>query len=157
MGRLLPDGCLIHLGRKDFQVKIRGHRIEIAEIEMALLDHPAIKQAIVVPREDYADDQRLAAYLVAATRPAPAVSELRSFLKKSLPDYMIPSTWMFLEAFPLAPNGKLDRQGLPPPSSTRSELDTEFVAPRTPIESAVGADLVRGVVHRSGRRQRRFP
>ena len=79
MGRLLPNGCLIHLGRKDFQVKIRGHRIEIAEIEMALLDHPAIKQAIVVPREDYADDQRLAAYLVAATRPAPAISELRSF------------------------------------------------------------------------------
>ena len=135
VGRLLPNGCLIHLGRKDFQVKIRGHRIEIAEIEMALLDHPAIKQAIVVPREDYADDRRLAAYLVAATRPAPAISELRSFLKETLPDYMIPSTWMFMEAFPLAPNGKVDRQALPPPSSTRPELDTVFVAPRTPIES----------------------
>jgi amino acid adenylation domain-containing protein len=135
VGRLLPNGCLIHLGRKDFQVKIRGHRIEIAEIEMALLNHPAIKQAIVVPREDYAEDQRLAAYLVSAARRAPAVSELCSFLKKTLPDYMIPSTWMFMEAFPLAPNGKLDRQGLPPPSSTRPELDTAFVAPRTPIES----------------------
>ena len=135
VGRLLPDGCLIHLGRKDFQVKIRGHRIEIAEIEMALLDHPAIKQAIVVPREDYADDQRLAAYLAAATRPAPPIGELRGFLKKTLPDYMVPSTWMFLEAFPLAPNGKVDRQGLPPPSSTRPELDTAFVAPRTPIEA----------------------
>ena len=135
VGRLLPNGCLIHLGRKDFQVKIRGHRIEIAEIEMALLDHPAIKQAIVVPREDYADDQRLVAYLVAATRPAPAVSELRGFLKETLPDYMIPSTWMFMEALPLAPNGKVDRQGLPPPSSTRPELATAFVAPRTPIEA----------------------
>ena len=135
LGRLLPNGCLIHVGRKDFQVKIRGHRIEIAEIEMALLDHPAIKQAIVVPREDYADDQRLAAYLVAATGPPPAVSELRGFLKKTLPDYMIPSTWMFMDAFPLAPNGKPDRQGLPPPFSTRPELDTGFVAPRTPIES----------------------
>jgi amino acid adenylation domain-containing protein len=135
VGRLLPDGCLIHLGRKDFQVKIRGHRIEIAEIEMALLDHPAIKQAIVIPREDYADDQRLAAYLVAATRPAPAVSELRGFLKATLPDYMVPSTWIFLEAFPLAPNGKVDRQGLPPPSSTRPELAAAFVAARTPIEA----------------------
>jgi amino acid adenylation domain-containing protein len=135
LGRLLPDGCLLHLGRKDFQVKIRGHRVEIAEIEMALLDHPAIKQVIVVPREDYAEDQLLAAYLVATTRPAPAVRELRGFLKKTLPDYMIPSTWMFMEAFPLAPNGKPDRQGLPPPSSTRPELGTAFVVPRTPIES----------------------
>jgi amino acid adenylation domain-containing protein len=135
VGRLLPNGCLIHLGRKDFQVKIRGYRIEIAEVEMALLNHSAIKQAVVVPREDYADDQRLVAYLVAATRPAPGVSELRGFLQKTLPDYMVPSTWMFMEALPLAPNGKVDRQGLPPPSSTRPELDTEFVAPRTPIES----------------------
>jgi acyl carrier protein len=135
VGRLLPDGCLIHLGRKDFQVKIRGHRIEIAEVEMALLDHPAIKQALVVPRVDHSDDQRLAAYLVAASRPAPAVGELRSFLTKTLPDYMIPSTWMFMEALPLAPNGKPDRQGLPPPSSTRPELNTVFVAPRTSIES----------------------
>jgi acyl carrier protein len=135
VGRLLPDGCLIHLGRKDFQVKIRGHRVEIAEIEMALLDHPAIQQAIVVPREDYADDLRLAAYLVAKIQPGPNVRELRGFLKKTLPDYMIPSTWIFMEAFPLAPNGKPDRKGLPPPSSTRPELDTAFVAPRTPIES----------------------
>jgi amino acid adenylation domain-containing protein len=135
LGRMRPDGCLEYLGRKDLQVKIRGHRIEIAEIEMALLNHPAIKQAIVVAREDYADDQRLAAYMVAATRSAPAVSKLRGFLKETLPDYMIPSTWMFMEALPLTPNGKVDRQALPLPSSTRPVLDTGFVAPRTPIES----------------------
>jgi acyl carrier protein len=135
VGRLLPDGCLLHLGRKDFQIKIRGHRIEIAEIEMALLDHPAIKQVIVVPREDYAEDQRLVAYLVASTRPPPAVGELRGFLNKTLPDSMIPSAWMFMDAFPVAPNGKVDRQGLPPPSAARPELDTAFVAPRTPLES----------------------
>src|SRR5262245_24425434 len=93
------------------------------------------KQTIVVAREDYADDQRLVAYLVTETRPAPAVSELRVLLKKTLPDHMIPSTWMFMEALPLAPNGKVDRQGLPPPSPIRTELDTGFVAPRTPIES----------------------
>jgi acyl carrier protein len=102
---------------------------------MALLDYPAIQQAIVVLREDYGDDLRLAAYLVAQGQPVPDVRELRGFLKKTLPDYMIPSTWTFMERFPLAPNGKPDRQGLPPPSSTRPDLDTAFVAPRTPIES----------------------
>jgi hypothetical protein len=118
--RLQEVGCAIALqDRARLPIILRALRslsnitrwIEIAEIEIALLDHPAIKQAIVVPREDYADDQRLAAYLVAATWPAPAMSELRSFLKETLPDYMIPSTWMFMEALPLAPNGKLDRQG----------------------------------------------
>jgi amino acid adenylation domain-containing protein len=135
IGRMLPDGRLLCLGRKDSQVKIRGHRIEIAEIEMALLDHPIVKDAIVVPREDPAGDRRLVAYLLTATRPAPAISELRTWLNKRLPDYMIPSTWMFLEAFPLAPNGKVDRRALPPPSSSRPELNTVFAFPRTPIES----------------------
>jgi amino acid adenylation domain-containing protein len=134
IGRMLTDGRLLCLGRKDSQVKIRGHRIEIAEVEMALLDLPAIKEAIVVPRENPSGDRRLVAYLVARTRRAPAVSELRASLSKRLPDYMLPSTWMFLQAFPLAPNGKVDRQGLPQPSGSRPELNTAFAAPQTPIE-----------------------
>jgi acyl carrier protein len=134
IGRMLTDGRLLCLGRKDSQVKIRGHRLEIAEVEMALLDHPAIKEAIVVPRENPGGDRRLVAYLVARTSPAPAVSELRASLNKRLPEYMLPSTWMFLQAFPLAPNGKVDRQGLPQPSGSRPELNTAFAAPQTPIE-----------------------
>lgn len=137
LGRLLPDGCLVHLGRKDFQVKIRGHRIELAEIEMALLDHPIIKEAVVVAREDPEGDRRLVAYLLAAARPAPSASELRSFLNERLPDSMIPSAWVFLEAFPLAPNGKVDRRALPPPSPARPELNTPFVASRTPVEETI--------------------
>ena len=146
LGRILTDGCLQHLGRKDFQVKIRGHRIEVSEIEMALLDLPVIKEAVVMARENQSGDpsaplrtgKRLVAYLVPASQPVPKVSQLRSFLKNKLPDYMIPSIFMFVEAFPLAPNGKVHRQALPAPTSTRPELDTPFSAPRTPLEKILG-------------------
>ncbi len=144
LGRLLPDGCLVHLGRNDLLVKVRGHRIEVAEIEMALLDHPAIKEAVVAARHQGGDpstalrtERRLVAYLLPAAFPVPAVTELRSFLNERLPDYMIPSAWVFLDAFPLAPNGKVDRRALPPPSTARPEVDTPFVAPRTLLEEAL--------------------
>ena len=135
MGRMLPDGCLEHLGRKDFQVKIRGYRVELAEIEMALLELTSIGEAAVVAREDTAGDQRLVAYLVPATEPAPSIGELRSHLNEKLPDYMVPSAFVFLDALPTLPSGKIDRRGLPPPGSARPALDNDYLAPRTAVET----------------------
>jgi len=134
LGRMSEDGCLEHLGRKDFQVKVRGYRIEVSEIEVALLDLAAIKEAVVVAREDRPGYQRLIAYIVPAQGQAPTSTELRRFLKAKLPEYMVPSTFVFLEAFPLTPNGKVDRLALPAPEDTRPELDTPFAAPTTPVE-----------------------
>ena len=134
LGSMLPDRCLIHLGRKDFQVKVRGHRIEIAEIEMALLDFNAIKQAIVVVREHRCNNQWLVAYLVAAPETTLTIRELRCFLQKKIPDYMVPTHFVLLDALPMTPNGKLDREALPNPGKKRSEISPPFVAPRTPVE-----------------------
>jgi acyl-coenzyme A synthetase/AMP-(fatty) acid ligase len=89
LGLMLPDGCLLHLRRKDFQVKIRGHRVEVAEVETALLNRSDIKEAVVVAREDRPGDQRLVAYLVPASLPGPTVGEPRGFLRAKVPDYMI--------------------------------------------------------------------
>jgi amino acid adenylation domain-containing protein len=137
MGRMLPDGCLTHLGRKDFQVKIRGQRIEVAEIEMALLDLNTIKEAVVVAREDQSGERRLVAYLVPKDQPRPAVATLRRALAEKLPDFMIPSSYMWVDALPLNANKKVDRRALPDPGNSRPELDTLFAAPRTFIEEAI--------------------
>jgi len=134
---MLPDGCLFHLGREDFQVKVRGNRIEIAEIEMALLDIRTVKETVVVAREYGYGDQRLVAYLVPAGKIKPTITELRSSLLESLPDYMIPSTFVMLDALPLTPNGKIDRLALPEPGTARPELENPFVAPRTPVEKTL--------------------
>ncbi len=140
LGCLLPNGSLLHLGRKDGQLKIRGHRVEAAEIEMALLDLGGIRDAVVVGRADRAGDQRLVAYLVPAATPAPSASSLRRGLAERLPDHMIPSAFVKLDGLPLAPNGKVDRQALPAPRPDRPDLDTPFIGPRTPIERTV-ADI----------------
>ncbi len=134
MGRMLPDGCLLHLGRKDFQVKIRGYRIEVDEIEMALVESPALKEAVVVAREDNLGDVRLVAYCVPSGKTTPNTGELRSFLKEKLPDYMIPSAFVMLDVIPLTATRKVDRKALPTPSNSRPELNAPYVAPRTPIE-----------------------
>jgi acyl-coenzyme A synthetase/AMP-(fatty) acid ligase/acyl carrier protein len=133
LGRMLPDGCLVHLGRKDFQVKIRGYRIELAEIEMALIDTGTLKEAIVLAREDSFGEKRLIAYVV-PNQAAPSIHELYSFLIERLPDYMLPSTFVFLDTLPLTPGGKVDRRALPAPDKTRPDLKTTFVAPSTPVE-----------------------
>jgi acyl-coenzyme A synthetase/AMP-(fatty) acid ligase/acyl carrier protein len=133
LGRMLPDGCLVHLGRKDFQVKIRGYRIELAEIEMALIDTGTLKEAIVLAREDSFGEKRLIAYVV-PNQAAPSIHELYSFLIERLPDYMLPSTFVFLDTQPLTPGGKVDRRALPAPDKTRPDLKTTFVAPSTPVE-----------------------
>ncbi|MFQ5683991.1 MAG: amino acid adenylation domain-containing protein, partial [Candidatus Binatia bacterium] len=134
LGRMLPDGCLMHLGRKDFQVKMRGYRIEISEVEVRLLDHAAIKEAAVAACKDQSGDIRLVGYFVPAQYPAPTVSDLRCFLQERLPDYMIPSAFVALEAMPLTPSGKVDRKALPLLNGRRPELDTPYAAPTTPVE-----------------------
>jgi amino acid adenylation domain-containing protein len=134
LGRMTGDGCLYHLGRKDFQVKIRGYRVEIAEVEAALLNHDGIREVAVVGRKDHLDNARLAAYFVPSKYPAPSSSALRKFLNEQLPDYMIPTVFVPLDTLPLTPNGKINRQLLPDHDSSRPELDTPFAAPRTEIE-----------------------
>ena len=134
LGRMLPDGCLLHLGRKDFFVKIRGYRIDIDEIEAALRGCPSIKEAVVVARNNNSGDERLVAYLVPTVQPGPKVDELRRFLNEKLPDYMIPHDFVTLEAIPLTDTRKVDRKALPDPGTSRPELTPPYVAPRTPIE-----------------------
>ncbi len=135
LGLMQSDGCLLHLGRKDFQVKIRGHRIEVAEIEIALLNLGTIKEAVVVAREDNPGEQRLVAYIVPRVQPAPTVSVLRQALSASLPDHMIPSTFQFLDALPLTTTGKIDRRALPAPSRIRPTLNNAFIPPGTPTQA----------------------
>jgi amino acid adenylation domain-containing protein len=129
------DGNIEFLGRIDHQVKIRGFRIELGEIETVLNQHPAMKEAVVIAREDTPGDKRLVAYIVPDSVHAATISELRSFLKEKLPDYMVPSAFVKLDVFPLTPNGKVDRRALPKPDETRSELDEGYVAPRNEIET----------------------
>jgi amino acid adenylation domain-containing protein len=134
LARYLPDGNIEFIGRKDHQVKIRGFRVELGEVETLLRQHPAVRQVIVLAREDMPGDKRLAAYIVLHPQRTPTVSELRSFLKTKLPHYMVPSAFVFLDSLPLTPNGKIDRKALPVPDPTNSELENSFVAPRNPVE-----------------------
>ncbi|ACC81022.1 non-ribosomal peptide synthetase [Nostoc punctiforme] len=131
--RCLPDGNLEFLGRIDAQVKIRGFRIELAEIEAILTKHPGIKQVVVIAREDEPGKKFLVAYLVAKDN-SPIPSNLRNFLNKKLPDYMIPAAFVFMEAFPLTPNGKINRRALPATDTDQRNIEVDFVFPCTPIE-----------------------
>ncbi len=134
LARYLPDGNIEYLGRLDHQVKIRGFRIELGEIEAVLGQHAAVQETVVIAREDAPGDKRIVAYLVGSGETAPTVSELRSYLKQKLPEYMIPSAFVFLKAMPLSPNGKADRKALPAPDQNRPELNEAFVAPQTESE-----------------------
>jgi amino acid adenylation domain-containing protein len=134
LGRTSSDGCLEHLGRKDFQIKIRGHRIEAGQIETALLELDTIKEAVVGAWAYDSTDLRLVAYIVPDKQPAPTVNTLRNFLREKLPDYMIPSAFVLLDSLPLTQNRKVDRRALPAPDRGRPELENPFVAPRSAIE-----------------------
>jgi amino acid adenylation domain-containing protein len=134
LGLRLPDGCLIYKGRKDFRVKIRGYGVEIAEVEKVLRDHAALDEAVVVARENELGEARLVAYFTSSSQSSPSVSELRGFLKLKLPEYMIPSAFVMVDAIPLTSNGKVDRRALPDPKDSRPELDMPFLAPRTAKE-----------------------
>lgn len=136
LARYLPDGNIEYLGRIDRQVKIRGFRIELPEIEAVLLQHPDVREAIVLPREDIPGHKRLVAYVVSDDIP-PTRRELEGFLKAQLPDYMVPSGFVFLDAMPLTPNGKIDRRALPELAGWRPELDTAYVSPQTETEKEI--------------------
>jgi amino acid adenylation domain-containing protein len=137
LGRLRPDGVLEYLGRRDSQVKIRGHRVELVEIEHALLELTGVREAIVTAREDGSGEQRLVAYVVPTGAPGPGISTLREGLRSTLPDYMVPSAFKLLGALPLTPNGKVDRRALPEVGRERPSIETGFVAPRSPLEALV--------------------
>jgi natural product biosynthesis luciferase-like monooxygenase protein len=132
--RYLPDGQIEFLGRVDQQVKIRGYRIEPGEVESVLAEHAAVEEAVLVAREDAAGEARLVAYLV--TRAPLATGELRQFLKQKLPDYMIPSAFVTLDAMPLTPNGKINRRALPAPSTTGAAA-ADYVAPQSDLERTI--------------------
>jgi acyl carrier protein len=130
----LPNGEIEFLGRIDHQVKVRGFRVELAEIEAVLLTHNQVRHAVVLAETAAPDSQRLLGYVVASGSKPLSVDELRSFLGQHLPDYMIPSTFIFLKTMPLTSNGKIDRASLPTPDEARPDLQRLFVAPRTPVE-----------------------
>jgi pyochelin synthetase len=138
-GRYLPDGNIEFLGREDFQVKVSGHRIELGEIESALALHASVRSAVVTAAGEKTGRKRLLAYLVAADDPAPSAAELSRFLKQKLPEYMVPSGFIFLDALPLTPNGKVNRQALPAPEALHSALETAYVPPRTDVERTIVA------------------
>jgi amino acid adenylation domain-containing protein len=135
LARFLPDGQVEFLGRIDHQVKVRGFRIELGEIESALLRHESVREAVVVAREAAAGDLRLVAYLSGDN--VPPVTELRSHLKETLPEHMIPSMFVVLDALPLTPNGKVDRKALPAPEASRPDTGETYVAPRNPVEEVL--------------------
>ena len=141
LGRYLPDGQVAFLGRIDEQVKIRGFRIEPAEIVKVLDEHPAVQASTVVAREVEPGDKRLVAYFVPAAKAQPTHTELRNFIAARVPEYMVPATFVKLEALPLNPSGKVDRAALPAPNAENTLRDSSFVAPRTPIEERLAAML----------------
>jgi aspartate racemase len=126
--RRKADGTLVFLDRKDFLVKIRGFRIELGEVEAILNQHPAIKQTVVIVREDTPNKLYLAAYIIAHTRQPPNLGELRIYLQQKLPSYMIPNHFVFLDVFPKTPNNKIDRKSLPSPEQIIPEKPENFVA-----------------------------
>jgi len=139
LARYMPDGNIQFLGRIDDQVKIHGFRIEPGEIETILGQHAAVKDVVVTAREDERGDKRLVAYVVTNPDTAGDSSELRLFLQQKLPDYMIPSAFVFLDRMPLAPGGKVDRLELPAPDQSQFKLEGTYVAPRTPVEEVLAS------------------
>jgi len=137
--RYLANGEIEFLGRGDEQVKIRGYRIELGEIETLLREFREVREAVVLAREDIPDDRRLVAYLVADQSNGFSVSELRRSLSDTLPDYMVPSSFVLLDELPLTPNGKVNRRVLPEPSSLHQEAAFPYVPPRTEMERIIAA------------------
>ncbi|HET7464916.1 MAG TPA: amino acid adenylation domain-containing protein, partial [Longimicrobium sp.] len=154
LGRWLADGTIEFVGRNDFQVKVRGHRIEPGEVEARLLEHPSVREALVLVREDAPGDRRLVAYLAGAG--AADAQALRAHLAASLPEYMLPAAYVRLDALPLTPNGKVDRRALPAPEG-EAYASRGYEAPAGETEAAL-AELWAGVlgVERVGRHDHFF-
>ena len=145
VGRFLKDGRLEIIGRADNQIKVRGYRIEPAEIESVLVGYEGVREAVVVTSADKSGENRLVAYLIADDDTNLGTKALRAYLREKLPEYMMPSVYMKLDQLPLSANGKLDRKSLPAPKQLRSEFEADWVAPRTPTEETVAriwADLL---------------
>jgi amino acid adenylation domain-containing protein len=142
--RRLPNGAIAFLGRVDRQVKIRGHRIELGEIETIMRLHPAVQEGVVAAREDAPGDRRLVAYVRPHRSSPTLLRELRILLKERLPAYMVPSAFVFVDTFPVTPNGKLDVEALPPPETRSCESDDRqlLAPPRTPTE-----EILAGIWH----------
>lgn len=143
--RWRANGLLEMLGRQDGQVKVRGFRVELGEVESVLARHPQVREAVATVVEDGLEAKRLVAYLVPASTPGPKVFDLRRWLKDRLPEPMIPSAYVILESLPLSPNGKVDRAALPGPDPVECETSETYVHPRTGAEhtlAGITAELV---------------
>jgi acyl-coenzyme A synthetase/AMP-(fatty) acid ligase/acyl carrier protein len=138
LARFFPDGTIELLGRTDFQVKIRGIRVEIGEIEAVLGQHPAVFQAAVKAVEDGTQNKSLAAYVALNQSSAASAGDLREFLKEKLPDYMVPTAIVLMDELPLMPNGKVNRNALTKPEM-HDEIDQQYVAPRSETEEKITA------------------
>jgi len=139
LARYRKDGNLEFLGRVDSQVKVRGYRIELGEIEAALMENPGVKMSAVLAREDNPGDKQLVAYAVLQGDKFPSAEDLKDFLKQSLPEYMVPAHYVFLESFPLTQNGKIDRKSLPAPTHENVSAAQGFAAPGTETEKKLAA------------------
>jgi acyl carrier protein len=148
LARFRQDGGIEFLGRLDFQVKVRGYRIELGEIESVLTQHAGAKDAVAVAREDRDGDSRLVAYYIPKADRLLKSSDLGKILREKLPEYMIPSCFVELEAFPLTPNGKINRKALPALSVEAGAPDRVAIAPKTPTEEMV-LGIFRSVLHRA--------
>jgi len=137
LGRALANGEIAFLGRIDDQIKIRGHRIELNEINALLNQHPSVQASVVIAREDVPGDKRLVAYTVPVAGAQQDEQGLRELIRQRLPEYMEPSAFVWMESLPLTPNGKIDRAALPRPSVENGSRSGEFIAPRTPVEEAL--------------------
>lgn len=131
LAKFNSDGVIEFLGRLDHQVKIRGYRIELGEIETVLEKHSLIREAVVIAREDIPGDKKLVAYIVSENGSKLLITDMRNFLMEKLPEYMVPSVFVFLTSFPKTPNGKVDRKALPAPEDERPDINKEFVLPKT--------------------------
>jgi amino acid adenylation domain-containing protein len=138
LGRKRPDGCLEHLGRKGLQVKIRGFRVELEEVETILRLHPAVRESIVEARTDESENLRLVAYMIFhQDQTLTTTTELSTYLRTKLPDYMVPSAFVILDSLPLTPTGKIDRRALPQPDKAAHDSNVPFVAARSPVEREI--------------------
>ena len=139
LGRWHPDGNIEYIGRTDHQIKIRGYRVELGEIEAVLCSSPLVKDAVVIAREDSESNQELVAYIVVKKQEEYRnseinISSLRDFLRSKLPEYMIPEKIVFIKSFPLTTSGKVDRKSLPEPDNLQSETEGSMIRPRNPLE-----------------------
>ena len=139
LARYLPDGNIELLGRIDYQVKIRGHRVELGEIEALLNEHPGVRESIVMLRQPTNVDQNLVAYLIPRDGQKPTREELRRYSREKLPDYMVPAHFIFMTAFPQTPNRKIDRNAFPSPETETRELQEDITHPQTEVQVALSA------------------